>query len=296
MPVTAQEIREYEKQVRRIQQDILKIKPATNRRIRQIVNESRLAINDILQLSTQGAKRVPMPPSSSRAVSQAIELEVIAMNNRVELAILEGQNEMWKESALMTNQVATTLNLQAYYFSPPTELLAAANAHSAELVRSIPAQFMPKVDEIIRQTVTGGLTPNFAMQRINELVGIKRGYLYTAERIVRTESMRIYSIAFNAQIEAMAGQIANPELLEKTWVTGAHRPGRREDHRAIDGQTVPVKSKFVITRLSGKKAGTKVYLRYPRDPNGPPDQVIQCGCTFKLADESLKNAALAQLI
>lgn len=298
MPVSAAELREYEKRVRKIQTDILKIRPETHRAIRSIVNETRKNINDILLLSTEG-KRLPIPISASRTISQAIELEITSMNEQVNSIILKGQTAVFKEASNLTLQVASSLNLQSYFFTPSTELLVASNLHSAELVQSIPKEFMPKIDEIIRQTVTGGLTPNFAMQRINALVGIKRGYLYTAERIVRTEGMRIFAIAFNAQIESMASQISNPDILEKTWVTGAHRPGRREDHRAINGQTVPVKGKFVITRLSGKKAGTKVYLRYPRDPavsETAPDQVISCGCTYKLNEESLKKAALAEMI
>ena len=40
----------------------------------------------------------------------------------------------------------------------------------------------------------------------------------------------------------------------------------RRDHRRMDGETVPIDAKF----SNG--------LRFPRDPDGPADEVINCRC------------------
>jgi uncharacterized protein with gpF-like domain len=57
--------------------------------------------------------------------------------------------------------------------------------------------------------------------------------------------------------------------LNKKWLA-SHDDRVRPDHRAADGQVVPLGSPFIV--------GTWP-LMYPGDKNGPPEQVINCRCT-----------------
>ena len=49
----------------------------------------------------------------------------------------------------------------------------------------------------------------------------------------------------------------------------------RPTHRAAEGQRVPVGQPFIV-------GGAE--LRFPGDPSGPPQEVIQCRCTMLLVE------------
>ncbi|MFZ5434294.1 MAG: hypothetical protein ACOZB3_11050, partial [Calditrichota bacterium] len=125
---------------------------------------------------------------------------------------------------------------------------------------------------------------------LDKLIGraAQHGVSYQAERIVRTEVQRVYSIALDTQMQALAARIDAPKKLMKEWVAGPYRPGRREEHQAINGQRVPMDVPFEITR----EDGSKVYLMYPRalGPDNAPDQTINCGCSWRLAPDSIMDA------
>ena len=127
--------------------------------------------------------------------------------------------------------------------------------------------------------------PDWYRQKLDALMGRtgQRGVSYQAERIVRTEVQRVYSIALDSQIQSLAALVDNPKKLLKQWDSGPFRPGRREEHQNIDGQQVPVDQPF-------KLYGGAVTLMYPRDPSGPPGETINCGCTWIIVPESLVNA------
>jgi len=88
------------------------------------------------------------------------------------------------------------------------------------------------------------------------------------------------SIAHDAQVQALAAMLDNPQKLLKQWVSVPWRPGRREEHQRIDGQQVPVTEPFRL--YDGR---TK--LMYPRDPSCPPGETINCGCSWIIVPESL---------
>lgn len=50
------------------------------------------------------------------------------------------------------------------------------------------------------------------------------------------------------------------------WLS-ARKPNTRDDHASEDGNTVTVGDEFPVTKL-----------RYPQDPEGPPEQTINCQC------------------
>lgn len=54
----------------------------------------------------------------------------------------------------------------------------------------------------------------------------------------------------------------------KTWHHMSTTPDYRRDHKRMNGETVPIDGKF----SNG--------LRFPRDPDGPAEEVIQCRCVM----------------
>lgn len=67
--------------------------------------------------------------------------------------------------------------------------------------------------------------------------------------------------------------------LQKTWLATADSR-TRQSHRAIDGETVPVKEEF----SNG--------LMYPADPDGAPEEVYNCRCTLT-AEVNVEETAVA---
>jgi SPP1 gp7 family putative phage head morphogenesis protein len=92
---------------------------------------------------------------------------------------------------------------------------------------------------------------------LNRVFGTKEARALT---IARTESGHAASSAKFLQYGEMGA-----ERLQ--WVT-AHDDHVRDSHRELDGTVVSYNAEFA----SG--------LRYPRDSNGPADEVINCRCTF----------------
>jgi hypothetical protein len=88
--------------------------------------------------------------------------------------------------------------------------------------------------------------------------------------IVRTELGRAYEMASQARKEQARQYLPG---LKKQW----RRSGKlhsRKGHDLADGQVVDVDETFKITAADG----SIVELRYPRDPEAPVGEVVNCGC------------------
>jgi hypothetical protein len=94
-----------------------------------------------------------------------------------------------------------------------------------------------------------------------------KGIAYEAERILRTETNRAYSVATNAQQEKLAEDVPG---LQKQWMaTGDART--RLSHLNAHGQVVDVGKPFIV-------GPGKAELMFPSDPAGPPQETINCRC------------------
>lgn len=104
--------------------------------------------------------------------------------------------------------------------------------------------------------------PRVLARRIVEETGgeIARG---RAETIARTESLTAASVGADEAAKATGLQ------LDKVW-TSAEDMRTRPTHAAAEGQRVDMNALFDV-------GGAK--LRFPRDPNGPAKEVINCRCT-----------------
>jgi hypothetical protein len=180
------------------------------------------------------------------------------------------------------------------FFSPNTDLLTVALGHNADLIRTIQAELIPQVDIVISRGVLGSLTPFQVMQGIDELIGRggNGGVSYQAERIVRTETARIYRVALDDQIQKFAALLdstGSDKKLKKKWVSGAWRPGRRETHQAMDGVTVDIDQPFVLPD------GVRLWYPGALGPDNSPENTINCGCTYVLDQKAMEEAALAAI-
>lgn len=94
-------------------------------------------------------------------------------------------------------------------------------------------------------------------------------YRNRAVTVARTETIGAANAGAFASAQALAGITgdANPQ---KVWLA-TDDSRTRETHRIADGQKVPLGASFVVGGFD---------LRFPGDPTGPPQEVINCRCSF----------------
>jgi hypothetical protein len=116
--------------------------------------------------------------------------------------------------------------------------------------------------------ILGAKTPQEVAQAIGTKIDKGRfaNIALRAERITQTEMGRIFSEAAQARMEEASGYV---EGLEKQWIHAGHPRQPRPAHLAANGQHVPVKEPFVVGGIR---------MMFPRDPNAPISEVINCGC------------------
>lgn len=121
-----------------------------------------------------------------------------------------------------------------------------------------------KVIRTIEEAQAKGLTQDEMRIEIRKQATKSTFYRGQIMRIVRTETAMAMNTASQVSFETSSIE------MEKEWILGGsanHRP----DHVQMDGVRVPWDEDFVLP--SGES------LRYPCDPNGAPEEIINCSCS-----------------
>jgi len=153
-----------------------------------------------------------------------------------------------------------------------------------------------QLDTWVEET-TQGQVSNLIVSSVNEgksvaevsrmiLDGEWRDEYYQAQRISLTEMLRCHSVAQNEAI------IQDPAASKKQWVhSGAYKIEPRPNHVKISGQIVGKDEPFVLEGADGNT----YYPMYPRDPNLPPGESINCHCVCRaIADENILGYSLEE--
>jgi len=117
------------------------------------------------------------------------------------------------------------------------------------------------VEERLREGLEEGEGIPQLADRIRDL--FEETYKHRAETISRTE---VISANNKASLEAMR----QAGIKTKTWLTAIDER-TREAHIIADGQQVGIDEKF---KVGGEE------LEFPGDPNGSPENIINCRCTI----------------
>ena len=91
--------------------------------------------------------------------------------------------------------------------------------------------------------------------------------------IARTEAIGALN-AGRAEAFRAAAEEDPDQPLERIWLA-TDDSRTRDSHRAADGQRVALGQPFIVGGFE---------LAFPGDPNGPPQEVIQCRCTMLLVE------------
>jgi hypothetical protein len=166
--------------------------------------------------------------------------------------------------------------------------LAIAQGYTADLISGLTKDAAAKLNAAIQRAFLGGQSvPDIIAQVGRALGGDKFTGLFSpigarAETIALNEVLRVHSIAGQARLEELADQIP---ALKKEWlhIPAALHP--RIAHLFASGQVQDVGDPFLV---DGEE------LMYPRDPNGSPENTINCHCLLRpYVDESLLEATPA---
>jgi uncharacterized protein with gpF-like domain len=154
-----------------------------------------------------------------------------------------------------------------------TSALSVAQGYTADLITGLSKDAMAKINGVIQRAFLGGQKVSDIIQQIGRALGSGEGFTGVFKGIGRraaditiNEILRVQSISTQARLEDAADQ---HEDLQKQWhhlaIARVPRPG----HVAADGQVVNVDEPFLV---EGEE------LMFPRDPNGSPDNTINCHC------------------
>jgi hypothetical protein len=149
--------------------------------------------------------------------------------------------------------------------------LVVAQEDLAERIGGLTSNARRRLSSAIRRSFIGGKSADETFAEVSRAIGgtgsVFDEVAYRAVRIVHTDTLLMTSIGTQARMEQMAERV--PELQRK-WrhSTGARVP--RPSHLAMDGQIRGVNEPFVTP--------DGIELMYPRDPNAPAEETVECHC------------------
>jgi hypothetical protein len=154
-----------------------------------------------------------------------------------------------------------------------TSALSIAQGYTADLITGLSKDASSRINAAIQRSFLGGQQITDIIAQIGKALGGNKGFtgLFSsigkrATGITLNEVLRVGSIATQARLEDAAERHSD---LQKQWhhlaIAKAPRPG----HLLADDQVVDVAEAF---QVEGED------LMYPRDPNGSPENTINCHC------------------
>lgn len=224
--------------------------------------EARLR-EEMQRVATDAAKAYPnMKPAMRRHLEA---LAAILTPSMVRTATAAGQG------------VLNTLPLAPKQTEHLLDTMEQLNARIAKVVRQRAADSAKNISsstrEIIRKVVAkeveAGSAPGTIARAIRDDLGERS--LGRARTIARTESAIARSTGEQASAEHASRAMGMP--MEKTW-TATNDDSTRETHAEADGQTVALSQPFTVGSAR---------MMHPSDPNGPPEEVINCRCVCTYA-------------
>lgn len=128
------------------------------------------------------------------------------------------------------------------------------NASQSTLDRLV-GDVLPRIKEGVAEGNKLGTTADSLIPEFQNMAN------YETMRIARTETQSVYN---QSKYETLLNSTVVPY---KKWVSSG-LSNMRDSHAEMDGEIVPVDEPF----SNG--------LMYPGDPDGPPEEVINCACTM----------------
>jgi len=163
-----------------------------------------------------------------------------------------GKDYAWDQRPTITRYLAEVTNRLVRVPDEVYDLVAGQMAAGVNLGESIP-KLAQRVDTVLSTTGSERWQNRAVVVARTEAIGAMNAGRAEAFRVVAEES---------------------GDDLEMFWLATSDSR-TRPSHRAAEGQRVPVGGTFSVGGFD---------LRFPGDPSGPPQEVIQCRCTMLLVE------------
>jgi uncharacterized protein with gpF-like domain len=188
----------------------------------------------------------------------------------------------WDQAAadVINGPIRDTMGL-AYdaIFGPGYEFDArpAVAAHLAEVTNRMvrtPAQVYDLIAEGIAEGAGLGEDMRRLSDRVDNILSATATDNWTnrAVTVARTETIGALNAGRWDSFEAISQLLGETTPMEQQWLATSDSRTRKT-HKAADGQRVPVGGYFTVGNAD---------LRFPGDPSGPAQEVINCRCTTLL--------------
>jgi len=190
-------------------------------------------------------------PAWAAAVDQVVRGAVRpAMGSAYE--VLLGREFPWEQRAFSSAYLAEVRNRLVRVPDEVYDLVAGQVAQGVNLGEGIP-EIARRVDDVLSTTASERWPNRATVVARTEAIGALNAGRFDAFRAVAEET---------------------GDEFEKVWLATIDNR-TRPSHRSADGQRVPVGEPFEV-------GGFK--LEFPGDPNGPPQEIVQCRCTLLLVE------------
>ncbi len=289
MPVSAQE--KFAAKVVELIKQAREFGPAVRERVMSLLEEARKKvvgdISNVDPASFQGAQLRVLAREIDGALkkfgSEFSDYVTAAQDDAFqlgEIGIDQPLDEFFKGAGLPTPSFAGVSE----------SALGIAQGYTADLIAGLSKDASAKLNAAIQRAFLGGQSVSDIIAQVGRAVaGEKFTGLFgpigdRAETIALNEILRVHSIAGQARLEDLQQRVPG---VKKQWIHIMASRVPRISHMIASGQVQDVGDSFEV---GGEE------LMYPRDPNGSPENTINCHCLLApYMDESDLKPTPAQL-
>ncbi|MGA9769300.1 MAG: phage minor head protein [Blastocatellia bacterium] len=258
---------EFDRLVKQIVEKILRQETESIEAARGLLEQTRL---DVIAKLAEGG-RTEWDYSWLRQVQAALGTRIERLNRELELRMNQDINKVFDLANQLVDEPAKVLIGTSPVLGVSREVAQVAASFSATMIKDLTSSAQVAIDGVIQRAAVGGLTVQDAIKQIgSSLDDSKFGPIAArAERIFRTEVLRVQSIATQARMQVNKDAMRRAGwALGKRWLATIDKRARLS-HVIAMGQEREVEQPFIV---GGEE------LMYPRDPNGSASLTINCRC------------------
>lgn len=254
------------------------LSPEAERAFREFASEFAGALDPLREDLVGAIEAGDIDPSSTSSVRVGVERLAGNYTNDLQVVYREGTErgaEAGRAFAANRHQLDISFDVV------PERVLEEFGDWSEEIIE---AEVLETISEestrFVRAAHEDGLSIDDLADAINEDLFEGRLQDHVAERNARTATISSSNAGSHSAYEDADSVVA------EEWLTAVD--GReREAHGGVDGQIVAVESLFLV---GGEE------LRYPGDPQGSPENIINCRCTVvPVFRDQLTDSEFAEL-
>ncbi|HWQ02939.1 MAG TPA: phage minor head protein [Candidatus Nitrosotenuis sp.] len=281
---------EFDRKVRELIAQAKNLRGPARRQVLEMLDAARKRIAGQLAGLDQSTFSAAQLQQLKRSIDEAFEF----FRRDATAAIQQRQ-----DAAFRLGSVTVDSALDAAGFPAPAlggvsrNTLSIAQGYTADLVSGLSKKAAADVNGAIQRAFLGGQSVTEIIQQVARGLGApgevslwsKLGERATT--IALNEILRVHSISQQARLEDLRER--HPDMQKEwRWVNAGQMP--RAPHRDYSGTVVGVDEAFEVAPRYGLPPER---LMYPRDPNGSPENTINCHCLMApyFAAEDLKPTA-----